>query len=335
MERRMFVVFGWIILFLSALPSSGNAALLYFEPSDVSVHRGDTVTLDLRLDTDEGECINTIDAVINYEPGIRAVDVARGESILNLWVEDPLINEVDRTISFAGGIIGGYCGRAAGDPSLTNVIAQIVFQSPGFIVGGSNPTAKVSISDISSILLNDGLGTVAPLRTQDAIITLLTTPGSERDDAWRDVVSDDATPPADFVINLSKDETAFSGQYFISFNTQDKQTGIDHYEVMEESLEDLYAFNWGRADAPWIITESPYVLKDQTLNSTIRVKAIDKAGNETIAVFVPDEALRSLSMNKLIMVSIVGAVALVVVAIIAYALIERKRRILSNYEEVE
>ncbi len=335
MQRKMYVVFGLSVFLFLGQSSVADAALLYFEQSEVSVHRGDTVTLDLRLDTDEGECINTIDAVINYEEGIRAVDVARGKSILNLWVEDPVITETERTITFAGGIIGGYCGRAAGDPSLTNVIAQIVFQSPGFIVGGNHPAAKVTISDASSILLNDGLGTEAMLRTQDAMITLLTTPGNERDDEWRDVVSEDTAPPADFTITLSKDDAAFSGQYFISFNSQDKQTGIDHYEVMEESLEDLYAFAWGRADAPWIQAESPYVLKDQTLNSTIRVKAIDKAGNETLAVIVPDEALRSLSKNKLLTVSIVVGIVLLITALIAYALIERKRRILANYEKTD
>jgi hypothetical protein len=312
------------------------AALLYFDPGEATLYRGDSVTLGLRLDTDEGECINTVDTVISYGEGIRAIDVSRGESILNLWVEDPKIDEEARTVTFAGGITGGYCGRASGDPSLTNVIANIVFQSPGFIVGGSASEAvAIEITESSSVLLHDGFGNQANLRRQGAIITLESKPGSAQSDTWKAEVNSDLTPPADFAVTLSRDDAAFSGSYFISWNTQDKQSGIDHYEVMEEPLEDFYAFRWGRADAPWVTTESPYVLKDQTLNSTIRVKAIDKAGNETIIVLVPDTALRTLSKDRMLTLVISVVVFVIAGAIIVYALLERKRRLLLTYEETK
>lgn len=335
--RRAHVLFGVLFIVLFAgVPERSQAALLYLDPGEATVARGDTLTLGLRLDTDEGECINTVDAVITYGEGVRAVDVSRGDSILNLWVEDPKINEAERTITFAGGIIGGYCGRAAGDPSLTNVIADIVFQSPGFSVGGGeNPTSAVEISETSSVLLNDGTGSEAELRREGALITLLSTPGNERNDTWRSRVNEDLVPPSDFAVTLSHDEEGiyFSGNYFITWNTQDKQSGIDHYEVMEEPLEDFYAFRWGRADAPWVTVESPYVLQDQTLNSTIRVKAIDKAGNETITVLVPDEVLRSLSSDRMITVVLLALVFLILIGIIVFVLMERKKRLLATYEE--
>ena len=300
---------------------------------EAPLFRGDTITLNLRIDTDEGECINTIDAVVKYGEGIRAVDVSRGDSILNIWVEDPRINETDRTITFAGGIPGGYCGRALGDPSLTNVVAAIVFRSPGFSVGGTDvPTVAIAIAPESRVLLHDGLGTEAVLNTQGAKITLLATPGQSGSDAWRDEVGDDATPPSDFAVTLTHDEAAFSKQYFIVFNTQDKQSGLDHFEVMEESLEDFYSFTWGRADAPWVTAESPYVLKDQTLNSTIRVKAIDKAGNETIAVLVPDTAIRTLSVNRMMTYLLIGGVTLIIIFGVTYILIRRKKRLEAGYD---
>lgn len=334
MLRKPVFFFVVALTALGALPSIGQAALLYLDPDAASVHRGDTLTVSLRLDTDEGECINTVDAVIGYGEGVRAVDVSRGNSILNLWVEDPKINEAERTITFAGGIAGGYCGRAAGDPSLTNIIAEIVFLSPGFTVGAVQDSAvPITINENSSVLLNDGFGTPTELRREAAQITLLTTPGTERTDEWREAVAADTVPPADFIISLFKDETAFSGNHFISWNTQDKQSGIDHYEVMEEPLEDFYAFTWGRADAPWIETESPYVLQDQTLNSTIRVKAIDKAGNETIAVLVPDEALRKLSSGRLITLIVLGVISTAVFAVLVFVLLERRKRILRTYDD--
>ncbi len=322
------------VLILVSIPTSVNAALLYFDPSEASLYRGDTVTLNLRIDTDEGECINTVDAVVKYGDGIRAVDVSRGDSILNIWVENPLIDEVNKTVTFAGGIPGGYCGRALGDPSLTNVIAAIVFNSPGFSVGGTSvPIVAVDIAPESQVLLHDGLGTVANLNTQGTKITLLATPGQTGTDAWNETVSEDLVPPSDFSVGISQDETAFSNQYFIVFNTQDKQSGIDHYEVIEEPLEDFYTFTWGRADAPWLTVESPYVLKDQTLNSTIRVKAIDKAGNERITVLVPDSAIRSISFNRMITYALSGVIGIILLMGIVYILIKRKSKLEATYEQ--
>lgn len=310
-----------------------HAALLYLDPGEATLYRGDTVTIGLRIDTDEGECINTVDTVIKYDPSIRAVDVSKGQSILNLWVEDPKIDEENHTITLAGGLPGGYCGRIAGDPSLTNIIAELVFRSPGLSIGGGeDPQANIWIDGSSQVLLHDGLGTPSALRTEGAVLTLLPSAGGTTDDSWSTLVSDDDTPPADFVITLSRDEYAFSGRYFISFNSQDKQSGIDHYEVMEEPIEDLYAFKWGGVDAPWVVAESPYVLEDQTLNRTIRVKAIDKAGNETISVLVPDEALRSLSRDRILTWIVVSVVLIIVLGLAGFALWRRRNRLLETYD---
>lgn len=328
-------VLRWIIpaVFFVVVPASAHAALLYFDPDVIDIYRGDTATVDLRIDTDEGECINTIDAVIQYDSTVLAEDVSRGQSILSLWVEDPVIDPVNHTITFAGGIPNGYCGRIAGDPSLTNVIAQIVFRSPGFAIGaGTNPVAKITIDPRTQVLLNDGFGTQATLRTTEVAMNLLSTAGPQNTDAWKNRVRDDTVPPGDFVITLSRETSAFSGKYFISFNSQDKQSGIDHYEVMEEPIADMYAFTWGRADAPWIQVESPYVLLDQSLNSTIRVRAIDKAGNKTIAVFVPEEAMRGISSDRMKTIFVVTVIVATLVVGIAYVLIRRRNRILEAYE---
>lgn len=318
-------------------PVISHAAYLYIDPGEVSLMRGDSAIFTVRIDTDENECINTIDATLEYDEGVRAVDVSSGDSILNVWVEAPTINHELRTVTLAGGLPGGYCGRAIGDPGLSNVVASIVFQSPGFAIGGGDTiaTPRVRFSDTTRVLLNDGLGTDASLRTSEAVITLLSEPGEMQNNAWGTQVSDDRTPPADFTITLSREESAFSNQYFVSWNSADKQTGIDHYEIMEEPLEDLYAFTWGRADAPWKTAESPYVLVDQTLNSTIRVKAIDKAGNETISVLIPNETLRTISQNRIITLSLVAGVTFVSLLLIAYVLFVRKRQLLAERNELQ
>lgn len=332
--RNFAVSVAFIFLYFCA--PHVDAAFLYFDPTDVSLARGDSVTVGLRIDTDENECINTVDAVVYYDPTIKAVDISRGDSILNVWLEDPVINETEHSITFAGGIPGGYCGRVPGDPSLTNVLLELVFRSPGFTIGAEeNSSARIWVSDSSQVLLHDGLGTNATLRLQDAHISLLDTAGNTPTDTWRDEVQADNDLPSDFAITLTKDDNAFSGKYFIVFNAVDKQSGIDHYEVMEEPFKEFDTFAWGRADAPWIITESPYVLTDQTLNSTIRVKAFDKAGNERIEVLVPDTALRSMSRDALVTAIVIGGAVLLLGALIFFAIWKRKQRILKDIENHE
>jgi hypothetical protein len=312
---------------------SAFGAYLYIDPSESTVYRGDTVTLAVRVDTDEGECINVIDASISYSNNIKAIDVSRGESILNVWVEDPVIDEVNKKVTFAGGIPGGYCGRIAGDPSLTNVIAELVFRSPGLSIGGgTEPVARLDFDAETQVLLHDGFGTPAELRMSGADVLLDSKIGSQVSDDWNGRIQDDAIPPSDFNIVLTKDTEAFNRQYYIVFNSVDKQSGIDRYEVMEEPFEEFNLFKWGAADAPWVRTQSPYVLKDQSLNSTIRVRAIDKAGNETVAVLVPDEAIRTMSTERMIVTTVLAAVTAIIAGLIFYALWRRKRELDAEYE---
>jgi hypothetical protein len=66
----------------------------------------------------------------------------------------------------------------------------------------------------------------------------------------------------------------FGGLYYIVFSTVDKQSGVDHYEVFENGA--------------WEKVVSPYKLPDQSLKSEIKVKAIDKAGNERVGDYAGD-----------------------------------------------
>jgi hypothetical protein len=324
----------WVIIgmFPILVPENAFAAALYIDPAMSELHRGDSVTMAVRLDVDEvaGECINAIDGVIHYSSNIEPVDVSIGDSILRVWVEEPKIDKVNRTITFAGGIPNGYCGRVAGDPRLTNVLTEIVFQLPGFAVGGNgDPVATISFSDESTAYLNDGLGTKVTPATYPAKISLDSKVGISIANPWHEEVKADNVPPEEFSISLQKDDTTFSGKYYIVFSTTDKQTGIDHYEVMEEPLTQFGAFQWGRADAPWIAVQQPpvYKLDDQSLNSIIRVKAIDKAGNEYIATLIPDEAMRTLSQTQILMIVAGFAVsALMIVAGVVMTVWLRKRR---------
>jgi len=113
----------------------------------------------------------------------------------------------------------------------------------------------------------------------------------ETEQKWRDKVSFrgmiDTQPPEEFKPETGKSPSVFEGKYFLSFATKDSGSGIDHYEILEIG---------DGGEEVWKIGESPYLLKDQTLQSTIRVKAIDKAGNERIAEIIPSLPKRPISL---------------------------------------
>jgi len=333
MRALFFVLIGIVTLHAS----SAAAASLYLDPARTMLYRGDAMTVAVRLDTDEasGECINAVDAVITYSEQIIPVDTSIGSSILSMWVEKPRIDTDSRTITFAGGIPNGYCGRVDGDPRLTNVLAEIVFRSPGLMVRGGDAgnEASVLFGPETTVYLNDGRGTKAELLTYGSLIELSRNPGTSLVDPWSETVRNDLIPPEGFSVEVVRIPPEH-GRYYAIFNTTDKQTGIDDYQIIEEPIDQLGSFTWGRADAPWVSGRSPYELRDQSLGSTIRVKAIDKAGNETIAVYVPSQGERSLSLATLMVYGFGGFVlmSLLVLIVILWRRRGAKSREVDSHE---
>ena len=254
------------------LPASASAATLYLDPSSGTYGPGDTFEVNVRLNTDDSQCINAAHVEIDYPTAtLRAVDFGRGDSIFSLWIADPQINTDTGTIQFSGGVPGGYCGRIPGDPAISNILGKIVFT----VVGSSTKTATVHFSPSSELYANDGLGTkVVPALTGAtfsiaAATTLSTNP-------WIDEVSSDTIAPEPFDIQVESTRGVFNGKYYIVFSTVDKQSGLDHFEIFENGA-------WNR------IT-SPYQLRDQSLKGGIQVRAIDKAGNVRLGTYTEGSA---------------------------------------------
>ena len=99
----------------------------------------------------------------------------------------------------------------------------------------------------------------------------------------------DTEPPEEFRPEIGQDPEIFDGKYFLVFVTQDKASGIAGYFVHETTRKkDATLID----TKDWTEAESPYVLKDQKLRSYIYVKAVDKAGNERIAMVEPRYPIR-------------------------------------------
>jgi len=272
-NSKFKIIISLIFIFLF-LPLVAKGAILYFEPSKGEYHLGDTFIVDLRIDTEE-ECINTVKAIVSFPKDLLEVkDFSTGNSILSLWLESPKIDQKEGLISFVGGIPGGFCGPLPGEPEKPNLLGRIIFRVVSRDV--SRSLAQVAFRNDSQVLLNDGFGTPAKLTLKEAIFTILPEKLEIPKEEWQEELAKDDIPPEPFEIKISQDPNIFGGKYFIVFSTTDKQTGIDHYEVKE-----------GKKD--WKRAESPYLLEDQSLKSIIKVKAVDKAGNERIAEYLPPQ----------------------------------------------
>jgi len=270
-----FIVFLGIVFFF---PFKAEAANLYLAPVEREYYIGNTVIAEVRLDVKD-ECVNVVKADLNFsKDNLEAIDFSRGNSILSIWVKEPVIEQDLGQISFIGGIPGGFCGVMPGDPGESNLLGRIIFQVRQAISG----QGKIGFSDTSEVLLNDGLGTKAELKTSGAAFNILDEIPYQFKDQWADELTQDSILPEPFEIKIYQESLIFEGKYFITFSTTDKQTGLDYYEVAELNLfERIFKIE------KWQKGNSPYLLNDQNLRSLIKVKAVDKAGNERMATIMP------------------------------------------------
>jgi len=268
LAKIMFKKLIFFIIILIFIPAFANGAILYFKPDSGKYYQDETFSVQVIIDT-EKDCINTVKGEIDFSKDIlETVNFTTGNSILTIWLEKPKINQNLGKISFVGGIPGGYCGPLPGEPGELDLLLKIFFKTK------KEGTANLRFSEESQVLLHDGLGTPAKLTTKGTIFTILSGISEVPKKEWQEELKKDDISPEPFEIEIHQDPSIFDGKYFIIFFTADKQTGIDYCEVKE-----------GKRD--WKRGESPYLLEDQELKSIIKVKAVDKAGNERIAEYLP------------------------------------------------
>ena len=335
---RMFELILFTFLFSLFSVSSAQAATLTMDPAVGKFGPGDTFVLALRIDPDTNECINAIEADVSYPSDwMKASLVSKGESVFTLWPTEPTIDPKQGLIVLNAGIPGGYCGHVQGDPGKTDLLARIVFTIAGSLdnVTGATPPKDlpVSFAANSRVLLNDGIGTVAPLHVVNAHITRdAVSHGSTN--GWLDLVHTDTTPPDEFRAQVVQDAGTFQNKYFLVFSAIDKQSGVSHYEVREDDPTRLGFDRTTGKESPFIGASSPYVLLDQELKSRITIHALDQAGNTREEIIAPKNAVpptSSFSMSGLSVGSdkwkgIGGATGFLVVSSVLWGILRRRKR---------
>lgn len=262
--RKKAIIFFFLIFFFFSFQKT-EAVVLFFQPKEGKFLKNDVFLVEVKMDT-EKETVNAVQLKINFPPQLlEVVNISDGGSVFHLWPEKPRFSNEKGEINFVAGIPGGFNGQG----KIVSIAFRAIFSDEVPIFG------QVYFNENSKVFLNDGQGTEAKTTLLPAFFEISPRESTVIKDQWQEKLYQDKNPPQPFNIEILRDPLIFDGRYFLYFQTIDLESGIDRYEIKE-----------GRGD--WKVVEPPYYLvDDQNLKTKIIVKAIDKAGNERMAEFVP------------------------------------------------
>ena len=268
-------------------PSPVSAAVFSIELSRNSVAPGNELIAELRIDT-EGESLNAFEGKLLFPADLLEVKAVRDSgSIATIWLDKPAQIFTD-SISFSGITPGGFVGERG---RLFEVIFRAKAEGSGLF----------TIKDARAFR-NDGNATLA--KSVSTVVPHVTVSGKALPSAIPEM--SDVAPPEPFVLTLSKNQDAFEGKRMLIFATQDKQSGIAYYEVCEGLFVSCQR------------EESPYVLKRQSADAFIKVKAYDEFDNVRVA--------KLSTARSIFRYSLYGILGIIVLAGLLYILVRFARK---------
>lgn len=259
-KTHLQILFLCGILFFCTVAFSVDAATLEFDPQDKTV--GMKESFDVGLNISATEAINALELTLKIPPGLTPIDVKDGNSVISFWIEEPHFDEYERTLTLSGIMTGGFHGTGGR-------VALIVFKA------SSEGKKTVTVDTLKSrIFLNtgDGIADTVTAFPLDLFVS------KGRDNILNH--PEDTVPPEPFTPLLSNDPLLYSGRATVVFSTQDKDSGVDYYEVAERRGRPISNYEklvWQRA-------ESPFLLHDQEGKSAIYIRAVDNEGNSHVEV---------------------------------------------------
>lgn len=265
MNLKIYKKIIFIIFVMMLFPALAFASEIRIETSKVNVGTGEQFVADVFLHASEQ--INSVAGELIFSEDILNVkEIRDGDSSLNFWIEKPN-NEIPGRILFSGITPGGLQG-------VQKYLFSVVFEA-----------VNIGMTDLQMgnvlVLKNDGLGTEAEVTIKEATVNV-----AKGDIKIIEKIVDDMYQPESFVPVITRDPALFDNMWFVVFSTQDKNSGISHYEIKE------YRHGFSKIFSPWKKIENPHLLSDQELKSTVLVKAVDNSGNERIEEVVPFNKLK-------------------------------------------
>lgn len=294
------VSFAFLFSVSFALPLTGQAASIFFEPEEINTAVNSIEKVQVFIFTEKNEAINAIEINIEYPiEFLKLNDWSNGNSIINLWTKEP--ENKEGIFSFQGIIPGGYFEK-------NGLLMTLYFK------GIKKGLAEIRIKKDSQILLNDGLGTPTKTSFSSAVINIKLLEENllkEKPFEFTEKIM-----PEPFTPIISRSDKIYDGKYFLVFFTQDKNSGINYYEISE-------------GYEPFRIARSSYLLKNQKLDGDIRVRAIDKAGNIRMEI-IPAKKIEQKDGSKKILFFSALLLLLIIILVIFVKYIYNKIRKLKN-----
>lgn len=142
MRRTIFFLPALLLFFVPALASAANLEL--WSP-DASTRAGELVEVRVLVDSDEA--FNAVQGRITFPTSrLSVVSITKQNSIVSLWVQEPVYSNIAGTIDFSGGVPNpGYSGPQ-------RRVITITFRAK------AEGSAALAFAD-GSVLANDGQGT--------------------------------------------------------------------------------------------------------------------------------------------------------------------------------
>jgi len=255
--RNSVLVVTVLVVALCMFTERARAETVFLKSSSTRYSVGQSFIVNLICDT-SGNVINTISGSVHIPSDMFEVsDIRYGNSVVSLWVDKPRYDEKQGVLYFSGGVPGGF---SSSDAPIVSFVMHA--KKAG--------RARIGLPDFS-LLLNDGSGTEVEKVTLPSYDVRVTESTGGSQESF--VAQKDNLPPEDFEVVVSTDRTVSDGKYFVSFFAVDKDSGIDHYEIMEAPF--LMPF----LRSGWVLSDSPYVLRNQLWITKVTVRAYDGAGN--------------------------------------------------------
>lgn len=383
---KLKIIFSVSVLFFTWF-SGAKAATLYLMPQSQNVYAGDTFLTDVQINTNQEE-INAIEGSLVFPDGkLAAIDVIKGDSIVNLWIKEPDYSGKKGEINFSGGMPKGFNGQGSLFKIIFKVLESISAEGP----------ADVFIKNDLRVLLNDGNATSANVKflsgqynISNRMPNLPVVSSSSHADSskWYNnntlklhwdfnkdtqysfILSKDPVVEADEIPDqpdgklvlmgdikyeglldgiyyfhfkekisggkwsgdviframidssapekLTAEITEIEGKKYAVFSAEDAISGIDHFEISETEASGIIS---GLTQKEiWKTAENPYLPEDQGLRKNIKIKAVDKAGNERLTEIIPQK--KAIPYKKIGLAVLGFVVIILILAPIKY----RKRK---------
>jgi hypothetical protein len=284
-----------------------RAAELNFSAPQLVRGTSDAYALDLNLNT-QGDEINTLELYLKYpNETFDLEEILTGDSIIHFWIKKPQADS--NLIYLAGSIPAGYLGTQG-------KILTLIFK-PKTEITTLNLDIISDTKNISRVFLNDPEATERIIPANHYSFNL-----SAGESGQLITSIADKTKPEPFSIAISPSNTLPLNNVFVIFNTEDKGSGIDHYEMTQTDSTDDISNN---QNLVWQKVESPVVINLAQAKHFLAIKAVDHSDNVEIAIAdLKPSKNKAISQNPFTVLAILFILIMIISFFFYYKRKERK-----------